>query len=287
MSTITYEECRRQGIDKLINNLKSDNDGAIEYLNHGRGSRRGCLSIVASFAETRSLLAWFVDGDLQAQKQWAYVAAKLDRMISQLEPGRWLPAYRHLYALLSDHPDIVNWFRQHTASYFLDGEIEDRDNPKQPAFHGYQALLALNGEWELLAQRCEQALAMDVVKDRKYLIDHRFYLALAKGDKSDMESVLNELASPNIARTRNFEQAFALTERLIATHATIYAKIAWRHGYQVEVDSPWVPMEWLPIQPLDHYEDPWDFMKNFDIYQPFEGGWAEWSPVPGSRALIR
>jgi len=83
-----------------------------------------------------------------------------------------------------------------------------------------------------------------------------------------MEAVLNELTSPKVARVRNFEPAFGLTENLIATHATIYAKIAWRHGYEVEVDSPWVPKEWLPIAPVASYEDPWPFMQSFDSISP-------------------
>lgn len=195
-----------------------------------------------------------------------------------MEPWTWFPAYEHLYALLSDHEEMIDWYRQHRVSYFFEGEIKDRDNPKQAAFHGYQALLALNGDWDLLRQRCEQILSADLKKDRKFLVEHRFYLALANGDKPGMEAALNELTSPKVARIRNFGQAFGLTEHLIATHATIYAKMAWRHGYEVEVDSPWVPKEWLPIQPLDHYEAPWPFMRNFDLWQPFEGDWALWSP---------
>jgi len=280
------EEGRARGVAKLFDNLKSDYQGAIDYLNEGRGSRRGCLNIVSSYAETKCLLAWFVDGDLGAHKQWAYVAAKLNRMIFQIAPADWFPAYSHLYSLLSDHHDILNWYRQHTVSYFVAGEVDDRDNPKKAAFHGYQALLALNGKWDLLAQRCEKILAMNISKDRRFLIDHRFYLALAQGDQAGMESVLRELTSAPIARVRNSEHAFAFTENLIATHATIYAKIAWRHGFEVELDTPWVPRDWLPVRPLDHYVDPWDFMKGFDLYVPFEDGWAPWSPVPGNRALI-
>ncbi len=282
-----YDQSVESGIAHLMGHTKGNGGNAIEFLNNGRGSRSGCLCLLASYAQAKSLLAWFSERDLPANKHWAYVAAKLNRMYFQLSPAAWFPAYEHLYALLCDDPESVNWYRQHTVSYFIAGEIDDRDNPKQAAFHGYQALLALNGEWELLAQRCEQILATDIKKDRRFLIDHRFYLALARGDRSGMESVLNELTSPKVAARRNVEQAFGLTERLIATHATIYAKIAWRHGYEVEVDSPWVPSEWLPIQPLDRYEDPWDFMNSFDLYQPFENGWGDWSPVPGDRKLIR
>lgn len=278
MTKLDYAASTVAGIAHVGPMAVASIDVEIDYLENGKGSYRGCLGILSHRVKAKSLMSWFQDHDLQAHKQWAYVAAKINRMIIQMVPWDWFPAYEHLYALLSDNPDMVNWYKQHKVPYFVASEIKDRDNPKQAAFHGYQAILALNGEWEALAQRCEQILSMELTKDKKYLIDHRFYLALAQGDKSKMEDVLNELTSPKVARVRNFEQAFGLTENLIATHATIYAKIAWRHGYQVEVDSPWVPKEWLPIAPLDTYEDPWPFMQSFDIYQPFEGDWAAWSP---------
>lgn len=276
MKDMTYAESVQRGIEHVGDRL---NQQAIDYLNEGKGSRRGCLGVLSGGTQARCLMAWFQDNDIIAHKHWAYVAAKVNRMICQMEPGAWFPAYEHLYALLSDSEDMVNWYRQHRVSYYLESEIKDRDNPRQAAFHGYQALLALNGEWDLLEKRCEQILSLDLTKDRKYLVDHRFYLALARADKAGMEAALNELTSPKVARVRNFEQAFGLTENLIATHATIYAKIAWRHGHEIEVDSPWVPKEWLPIRPLEKYENPWPFMKDFDLYQPFEGDWAPWSPT--------
>ncbi|HEE5406538.1 TPA: immunity 49 family protein, partial [Acinetobacter baumannii] len=115
-------------------------------------------------------------------------------------------------------------------------------------------------------------------KDKKYLIDHRFYLALANGDKSEMENVLTELTSPKIAKVRNFEFAFTFTEHFIATHAVIYSKLAWRNGYQLNIDTPWIPKEWLPVEPLAEYPEPWEFMREFDIFTPFEGEWKDWSP---------
>ena len=158
-------------------------------------------------------------------------------------------------------------------------DIKDRDNPKQPAFHGYQMILALNHEWERLAERCEQILSTNLRKDKKYLIDHRFYLALANGDKTEIETVLTELTSPKIAKVRNHEFAFTFTEHFIATHAVIYAKLAWLNGYEVEIYTPWIPKEWLPIQPLENYPEPWDFLREFDIWTSFED-YKDWSPKP-------
>ncbi|CAG2271366.1 hypothetical protein BCCR75502_01618 [Burkholderia sola] len=80
-----------------------------------------------------------------------------------------------------------------------------------------------------------------------------------------MEATLQELTSPKVAKVRNAEHAFGFTEKLIGTHAVIYAKIAWRHGLRVRVDTPWIPEEWLPIEPLDNYLDPYEFMGNFKV----------------------
>lgn len=199
-------------------------------------------------------------------------------MVIQFDPIGWFPAYEHLYALLSDNEEIISWYSQHRVSYDRQGSIKDRDNPRKPDFHGYQLILALNHEWELLRERCELILSTELKKDRKYLIDHRFYLALANGDKTEMENVLTELTSPKISKIRNHEFAFTFTEHFISTFTVIYTKLAWRNGYQLDIDTPWIPKEWLPIQPLDAYLEPWDFMKKFDLWTEFDGEYASWSP---------
>ena len=40
-----------------------------------------------------------------------------------------------------------------------------------------------------------------------------------------------------------------------------YTKLAWRKGIEVEVNSPLISKELLPIQPLDKYEIPYDFLR--------------------------
>ncbi|ONG37174.1 hypothetical protein BKE30_15095 [Alkanindiges hydrocarboniclasticus] len=279
-STFNYESSLQRGLEHVSGHAQAIDDLAenIEYFIEKKGNYIFCLKMIKAYTEANCMMSWFRDHDLLAFKQWAYMAAKLNRMVIQYKPYDWFPAYEHLYALLSDNEAIISWYKQHRLPYLIESEIKDRDNPKQPAFHGYQALLALNGQWDELRQRCEQILSMEIKKDRKYLIDHQFYLALANGDKTGMEGVLTELTSPKIAKVRNIEQAFGFTENFIATHAVIYAKIAWRWGYQLEIDTPWIPKDWLPIQALDNYPEPWEFLKEFDLFTPFEGEWKEWSP---------
>jgi hypothetical protein len=88
--------------------------------------------------------------------------------------------------------------------------------------------------------------------------DYEFYKALHSGDKAKMEEVLEKLTSPKIHKKRNDNP---ILNQYISLPALGYAKLAWRKGIEVEVKSPLVPKELLPIVPLDNYEIPYDFLK--------------------------
>jgi len=88
--------------------------------------------------------------------------------------------------------------------------------------------------------------------------DYEFFKALYSSDKSKIEAVLEKLVSPKIHKKRNINDIHA---KYISLPALGYAKLAWRKGIEVEVNSPLVPNELLPIQPLDSYEIPYEFLK--------------------------
>ncbi|MCU4386083.1 immunity 49 family protein [Acinetobacter haemolyticus] len=280
MSDLKNNEAIQKALAHVIQHAEFNENtvSLIDYITNNKGDVPFCIGMLGSYAEANAMVSWFRDSDLVAFKQWCFIAAKLNRMVFQFDVIEWFPAYKHLYALLSDNEEIISWYAKHRLPYDRQGSIKDRDNPRKPDFHGYQLILALNYEWELLRERCELILSTELKKDRKYLIDHRFYLALANGDKTEMENILTELTSPKISKIRNHEFAFTFTEHFISTFAVIYAKLAWRNGYQLDIDTPWIPKEWLPIQPLDEYPEPWDFMKKFDLWTEFDGEYASWSP---------
>lgn len=277
---VSYDDSVRLGLAHVIPH-SIDSEGSqldVSFISEGKGSRKACLEHLEMLTIAKSLVAWFRDHDLQAFKQWAFIAEKLQRMARQLAPTESIAAPDLMYALFSDHEDIISWFSQHTG-YFQNNK--DAHNPKQAVYFHYQAFLALRGDWDELKSRCERILAMEheIKKDRRFLLDQRFYLALAEGNIADMESVLTEMTNPKNARIRNFEFPFGLEKRLFSGFATLYAKLAWRHGYQLQVDSVWIPQPWLPVQPLERYEEPWEFMREFDLFTPFEGEFAQLSPV--------
>ncbi|WP_052181134.1 immunity 49 family protein [Alistipes sp. ZOR0009] len=88
--------------------------------------------------------------------------------------------------------------------------------------------------------------------------DYEFYKALHTSDKAKMEGILEKLVSPKIHKKRNDNP---ILNQYISLPALGYAKLAWRKGVEVEVNSPLIPQELLPIQPLEHYEIPYDFLK--------------------------
>lgn len=277
-----YAESLQQGI-KFASDWKLDSiERAVNFLETGTGSRSGCLATVVRRSIASSMVAFFENCHVVDTKLYAHAAAKLAIMRQHLMPAASLLTEDLLWPLISDNEEVIDWYRQNEAMYHPEKPTivgGDKDNPKSWMYYRYQSWLALNARWDELGERCERILAMqdEIKKDRAYLIDHRFYLALAKGDKAAMESVLLEKCLPKNRRAR-FEQQSGLTRYFIDSYATLFAKLAWRNGYELEVDTPWIPKEWLPIQPNASYEDPWPFMQSFDIWQPFPEPYTAYSP---------
>ncbi|HNV52503.1 MAG TPA: immunity 49 family protein [Tenuifilaceae bacterium] len=93
---------------------------------------------------------------------------------------------------------------------------------------------------------------------QELLLDYEFYKALLARDKAKMEEVLEKLVSHKTHKKRNDNP---ILNQYISLPALGYAKLAWRKGIEVEVNSPLVPKELLPIKPNESYEIPYDFLK--------------------------
>ncbi|WP_084217430.1 Imm49 family immunity protein [Xenophilus azovorans] len=232
-------------------------------IEEGRGSRQGCLYGLGSLHSARAIVAWFGDHDLDAFKHECYVAGKLmyirEKEANELSYTR---EQDYFELLMSDYAPLVDFYA--SLRSFSERAWKSINNPRDHLFRHYQMTLALSGEWELLARRAQEQLAEQPKGMARFMVDQRFYLALARGDKAGMEAALAELTSPKMAKVRNNQMEFGFTHFFIGTHATMYAKIAWRAGYEVEVDTPYIPREWLPMKPLEKYEDPYPFMQAYD-----------------------
>lgn len=268
-SLADYEQSVEKGLVHVGSHLESHHENeslCLAHINNNTGNPEACKGGLKKLAITSALMAWFSGRDLARCKQFAYVAAKIDRILYQKNPTRGIwgalgERNAMLWPLLSDHPHLVTWFGAFDAI-----DVKRAVKSGTFEFETYQAKLALRGEWDKLGERSERFLADVPKRMARFAPDNRFHLALARGDVSAMESALAEMVTPQAVRWRNEHEGY--TGWFIVVEAVIYSKIAWRHGYQVHIDTPWIPAEWLPISPLPRYDDPYPFMLVFDIDTP-------------------
>ncbi|WP_282964376.1 Imm49 family immunity protein [Burkholderia vietnamiensis] len=117
-----------------------------------------------------------------------------------------------------------------------------------------------------MEERCERVISNPPKgsREKKFLVDHKFYLALAQGDVNGMEVAIDELVSPKSIRKRaSLDGGFFAN--LICVQAVIYSKLAWRSGYEVNVDSAYLPKEWISEIGPKSYFDEFEFMSSYVI----------------------
>lgn len=237
---------------------------AVVMIEKGEGSFSGCLRDLKRLHTNIADYAWFANQDLATFKLNSYVLAKFIYMIAKTtgEEGVMHEA-EYFYALLSDHEPVIQWMmRQPPHSKLFKQRML---NPNQNEYRYYQLTLALKGQWDKLGRKAEVFLQEPPTKMKKYAPDMRFYLALAQKDKAGMEAALAELTSPKVAKVRNDVFELPVASRFVSPFACLYAKTAQRHGFELDVDTVFIPKAWLPICPLPDYADPYEFMRTWSI----------------------
>jgi hypothetical protein len=237
------------------------------------------LRILSDCHSALCLKSLIVDKNIMKSKWHAYVSAFCQRLVIQLKPydQAYAQGFDLLYPLISDNKQLLDWHSQYELSnFFYDRKTPRAINTEKYEYHSVQPRLALQKNWALLVERSELVLANPFKKNKFYIIDHQFYIALANGDTIAMEQAIHELISPKIARHRNKELQRGLERRLINGWGVILTKLAYYLGYELNVDSQWIPQEWLPVKPLDDYNLPYDFLQKFELYTPFEAESGLW-----------
>lgn len=264
---MSYSNEQKKVLENLAESIFLDNKSVpkrLQFIEDGTGSFSGCVRNLYSLHYLMANHVWFTDHDLQEFKLQGFIASKLHYIhCVTVEPINMTKEAEYFLGLLSDHEHMIRWMSS-LQPISMQG-IKWINSPQEHFFRHWQMTLAVRGDWSALKERAELFLSNVPSKMKKYAVDQRFYLALAQGDQSAMQTALEELVSPKVAKVRNdvFELAFA--DAFISCYATMYAKIAWRHGFQIQVDTPFIPAQWLPVKPLSEYPDPYGFMHKYSI----------------------
>lgn len=253
-----HETSLQEGLTHIRQWLGVDISDALYNINNGKGSRFGSLAALSRNAACRALLAFYADQDIANFKNWAFVAASIDKMtISEQLIGDYLIGDL-CWAVLSDCEHLIEWYAS-SADLFASARMKNQlHNPKSWAFYRYQAYLALRGDLDQLASRAKDFLSMATQRtpSRWITCEYEFHVALGEGNLQAMEQALQDMVSP-ARRAKVYKNQNGLTCNLMEAYATLYAKIAWRHGYAIDIGSPWIPQLLMPVDQSVQYTDPW------------------------------
>lgn len=221
----------------------------------------GVFATLAGHHENLGLLAYFARDDMTAFKQHWYLKAKLlaHSVRHQPEDDPW-GCYvsmdtNLLYALVSDSPSVIDEFSHLTAPNLAGPNFASYGgNPKSSVFALHLAQLVIRGDYEA----AQAKIAIGAKKaggkiKQAYATGTDFYSLLMKGDKAGLEASIME---STLFRKTGGEPYIC---DFLYPGATFRAKLCWHKGIPVEIEHPMVPMDWMPIAPLAHYDDIYAF----------------------------
>lgn len=209
-----------------------------------------CLTWLANDHQCLAINDYFVEHRKESLKQHLHVATLLDiASIALYDYQRFQVGNEIRYALLSDNPAMIDAIAKLEPPYFVEG----RSNPLHAEFKVHMYQLAIRGDYEALQAKVERLAKNGRKKDRELPAQGKdFFSLLMRGDKRGLEDL--------IAQDAKFKSQDALTEDFMCFEGTIEAKICWLKGIPVQIDSPLLPMDLMPIEPLEHYDDVYDFL---------------------------
>lgn len=246
---------QRLGIvcDSILSNLPNQKKG----LNEGRTNEKFIALAAWDNYQKFALKSFFIDNDINKTKNYFSYCGKVDELLINKYDEKILDygIYHISYTLLSDHQDLINRYANLSHSNY------DKMIQGGTATPMYILQCIIKEDWDAY-NRTMPTMKAKTAPKFKMQLDYDFFEALAEKNKTKLEEILGQLVTPKEHKRRN---KFSLINEFISHPATGYAKLAWLKGIEVEVNSPLVPKELLPIAPLPVYTDEYDFLKKEEL----------------------
>ncbi|WP_315343961.1 Imm49 family immunity protein [Leptotrichia wadei] len=255
----------------------------LNYITSRTGDQFSCMYFLYSDYSRLSSVNLLIEKNIEEHRLNCYIAGKL-RILSTSRSSMLVTHPTQMFEMfMSNNPDFITFFKNNIDMIMPD----DYDSKKNK--YGYLKndygtfflirviLHAIRGDFEEVKKRCAAYLEKPL-KDSYYKygeLHYEFLSALADKNIDEMKKAINGMMEQKVARKFSNDNN-PNYEFYLHVYVIIYAKIALYHGIDLKIDNEVAPRELIDITPLEKYEDPYDFMKDFDLATVTPKEWKEW-----------
>ena len=224
-----------------------------------------------------------IEKNIKKHRLNCYIGGKL-RILSTSRSSMLVTHPTQMFEMfMSNNPDFITFFKNNIDMIMPDDYDSKKSkyvylkNDYGTFFLMRVVLHAIRGDFEEVKKRCT-AYLKNPLKDSYYKygeLHYEFLGALADKDIDGMKKAINGMMKQKVARKFSNDNN-PNYEFYLHVYVIIYAKIALYHGIDLEIDHEVAPKELIDNTPLESYEDPYDFMKDFDLATVTPKEWKEW-----------
>ncbi|VTX63656.1 Uncharacterised protein [uncultured Leptotrichia sp.] len=286
MSVVASKNKYEKGINLISSFLRKEEDfdkDELKYIENKKGDQFACMWTLSNDYNKFSSIDLVIEKNIKKHRLNCHIGGKLLILGCSRSNRLFTQASQMFEMLMSNNPDFITFFKNNIDMIMPD----DYDSKKNK--YGYLKndygtfflirviLHAIRGDFEEVKKRCTAYLEKPL-KDSYYKygeLHYEFLSALADKNIDEMKKAMDGMMEQKVARKFSNDNN-PNYEFYLHVYVIIYAKIALYHGIDLKIDNEVAPRELIDITPLEKYEDPYDFMKDFDLATVTPKEWKEW-----------
>ena len=285
MSIVASENKYKKGIErvKIVEMTKKEIEENLEFIENKKGN---ILAGIRFFAMDYFMLSsknLLIEKNIKEHRLNCYIGGKLQILGCDRDSRLFTQTSQMFEMFMSNNPDFITFFKNN-IDMIMPNDYDSEKNKYGYLKNDYGTfflirviLHAIRGDFEEVKKRCGAYLEKPL-KDSYYKygeLHYEFLSALADKDIDGMKKAIDGMMEQKVARKFS-NDCNPDYEFYLHVYVIIYAKIALYHGIDLEIDHEVAPKELIDNTPLESYEDPYDFMKDFDLATVTPKEWKEW-----------